>query len=323
MAGIDKISRLVNWDDLSVFLAISKTGSISKAAALLGRTQPTISKRIENLEYRLGAPLFKRTPAGMTPTDIGQSILTHAIAMNRAVTSIERMATGFDHAATGDVIVQALDGLTTDWIIPGLADFQENHKGINLSFWDQNTVITDPAKEPDLTVQFTTEKPMDFIARQLGTLHYVPMVSRSYQKRHGIPRTMEDIVNYNLMYLRKSGLVVEKWERKSRALRELVTPSLSANTCSVILNAVLSGAGVSMLPSYMAKLYPQLLMLDYGIVYSYNFWLVQSPQAARLERVKTVTDWLTDIFNPEKNLWFQQDYVRPSEFSEIEIIMPH
>ncbi len=323
MAGIDKISRLVDWDDLSVFLAISKTGSISKAATLLGRTQPTISKRVEKLEYRLGAQLFNRTPSGMVPTDVGKAILTHAKAMNRSAASIERMAVSYDNAATGDVYVKCLDGLLTDWLVPALAGFQEENKGVNLSMCDQNTdsVFTD--RDPDITIQFNTKKPMEAIANQLGSLHYVPMVSKAYRERNGIPRTMEDVVNYHLMYLRKSGLVVDTWEKKSRALRDLVTPTLSANNCSVILNAVLHGAGVSMLPTYMAKLHPELLMLDYGIIYSYNFWLVQAQHTARLDRVKKVSDWITEIFDPTQNLYFHQDFVHPSEFSDIEIIKPH
>jgi len=323
MAGIDKISRLVDWGDLAVFLAISKSGSISKAATMLGRTQPTISKRIEKLEYRLGASLFKRTPAGMVPTDIGKEMLKHAVAMNRSAANIEHMSAGFDNAATGDVIVQALDGLSADWIMPRLADFQQANKGINLCLCDQNTNSFVSDKEPDLFVQFNTSKPMEFLARQLGTLHYVPMVSKSYQERYGIPRTMEDVVNYHLMYLRKSGLVVEKWEKKSRALRDLVTPNLSSNNCSVVLSAVLNGAGVSMLPTYMVKLHPDLIMLDYGIIYSYHFWLVQSPHAARLERVKAVSDWLETVFDQTKQPWFQSDYINPREFSDIEIIAPH
>jgi len=323
MAGIDKISRLVDWDDLSVFLAITKTGSISKAATLLGRTQPTISKRIEKLEYRLGSPLFNRTPSGMVPTEVGKAILAHVKAMNRAAASIERMAVGYDNAATGDVTLQSLDGLSADWIMPKLAEFQENNKGVNLNICDQNSENIYSDREPDLKIQFNTEKPMEAIARQLGTLHYVPMVSKAYREKNGIPHTMEDVVNHHLMYLRKSGLVVENWEKKSRALRDLVTPTLSTNNCSVVLSAVLNGAGVSMLPTYMAKLHPELLMLDYGIIYTYNFWLVQSQHTTRQERVKHTANWLSDIFNPEENLWFQQDYIRPSEFSDIEIIMPH
>ncbi|MCF6274640.1 MAG: LysR family transcriptional regulator [Robiginitomaculum sp.] len=323
MAGIEKISRLVSWDDFSVFLAISKTGSISKAAVLLGRTQPTISKRIDNLEARLGIQLFKRTPSGMTATEIGKAMLSHASAMNRSATSIERMASSLDKSGTGDVLVRCLDGLVADWIMPNLAAFQAENEGLNLSFYTQNTAVIDSDHEPDLAVQFNTTKPMEFVAQRLGSLHYVPMVSRSYKEKNGIPRTMEDAVNYHLLYLRRSGLVVEKWEKKSRALRELATPSLSANSCSVILSAVLNGAGVSMLPTYMAKLYPDLLVLDYGIIYTYNFWLVRAPHTTQLSRVNTTADWLLDTFSPADQPWFDQDYIRPSEFSDIEIIMPH
>jgi len=323
MAGIDKISRLVSWDDYSVFLAISKTGSISKAATLLGRTQPTISKRIDNLEARLGMPLFKRTSSGMAATEVGKAMLSHASAMNRSASSIERMAKSLDKSGTGDVFVQCLDGLITDWLMPNLSKFQEDNKGINLNFYTQNTANIDADQEPDIKVQFNTAKPMDFVASQLGSLHYVPMVSRAYKEKNGIPRRMEDVVNYHLMYLRRSGLVVETWEKKSRALRDLATPSLSANSSAVILSAVLNGAGVSMLPTYMAKLHPDLLMLDYGIIYSYNFWLVRSPHTTQLGRVNSTANWLLGTFSSTNQPWFDQDYIHPSEFSDIEIISPH
>ncbi len=322
MAGIDKISRLVNWDDFAILLAISRTGSISKAAALLGRTQPTISKRIESLEYRLGAALFTRSPNGMLTTEIGKKILTHADAMNRSATQIENMAIGYDNAATGDVAIQCLDGLTSDCIAPKIADFQFKNPKINLSFAHQSPEAYPTSTQPDIKVQFNTDKPMDFVAKPLGSLHYVPMVSRSYKDRYGLPKTMEDAVNYHLMYLRKSGLVVESWEKKSQALKELVTPTLNANNCSVILSAVLGGAGISMLPTYIAKLHPDLLILDYGIIYTYNFWLVQSPYANRLARVQTVVQWMEEIFDATNQPWFHSDYVSPREFSDIEIIKP-
>jgi len=90
-----------------------------------------------------------------------------------------------------------------------------------------------------------------------------------------------------------------------------------------MLSAVLNGAGITMLPTYMAKLHPELLMLDYGIVYSYNFWLVRPPHTRQLGRVNAVADWLTETFSSSEQPWFNQDYVHPSEFSDMKIISPH
>jgi len=323
MVGIDKISRLVSWDDYSVFLAISKTGSISKAAALLGRTQPTISKRIDNLESRLGMSLFKRTTSGMLPTEVGKAMLSYASAMNRSAASIERMASSLDQSGTGDVFIRCLDGLVCDWIMPKVPAFQAENKNLNLNFYTQNTSNLGTDDEPDISVQFNTTKPMEFIASRLGAVHYVPMVSRKYREKNGIPRTMQDVVNYDLMFLRRSGLEIDNWEKKSRALRDLVTPSLTANSCNLILSAVLNGAGITMLPTYMAKLHSDLVMLDYGIVYTYNFWLVRGPHTAEQKRVNRVADWLSDVFSATNQPWFDQDYIHPSEFSDIEVVLPH
>ena len=72
--------RRLRFRDLQVFLAVVQHGSMGKAAAQLGVTQPSVSELISGLESTIGARLFDRNSEGVQPTIYGQALLKRAIA---------------------------------------------------------------------------------------------------------------------------------------------------------------------------------------------------------------------------------------------------
>ena len=83
----------LNWDDLKVLLAISRSGSLTGAAALLGIDQSTAGRRISALEADVGAILFVRSKTGFAPTPAGQVVIARALEMeSRAIRLAEEVA---------------------------------------------------------------------------------------------------------------------------------------------------------------------------------------------------------------------------------------
>src|SRR5580698_8364406 len=99
--------RRLDWNDVRIFLAVAESGSLNAAARSLGMTQPTISRRMEDLEYRLGARLFSRSPRGVSLTDAGLSVRTLASSMARFGGAIMREVAGRDRVDAGRVRVAA------------------------------------------------------------------------------------------------------------------------------------------------------------------------------------------------------------------------
>jgi len=64
--------------DLRAFLAVADCGSLGRAAHVVNMTQPSLSRRIHELELRLGGPLFERHSKGMALTPSGEVLLDHA-----------------------------------------------------------------------------------------------------------------------------------------------------------------------------------------------------------------------------------------------------
>ena len=65
----------MNWDDLKIAHAIARHGSLSAAARALGSTQPTVGRRLNALEQRIGAKLFEREAGGLIPGPLCRMLL--------------------------------------------------------------------------------------------------------------------------------------------------------------------------------------------------------------------------------------------------------
>ncbi|MGB6115360.1 MAG: LysR family transcriptional regulator, partial [Comamonas sp.] len=78
-------AQTIDWRLLQAFLAAAETGSLGAAARALGESQPTLSRRLAQLETGLGQALFERTPRGLTATAAGAALIEPARSMHQQV----------------------------------------------------------------------------------------------------------------------------------------------------------------------------------------------------------------------------------------------
>lgn len=108
----------VSWDDVQLFLAVAETGSVTGAARRLGIGQPTVSRRLVALEYRLGAALFRRSVSGSLLTAAGERLLLPARRMAEWAAELERAADAGAVSPRGIVRVTAAHGVAADFVAP-------------------------------------------------------------------------------------------------------------------------------------------------------------------------------------------------------------
>src|SRR3984957_7268673 len=199
----DELWRRLDWNDVRTFLAVAESGSLNAAARSLGMTQPTVSRRMEDLEYRLGARLFSRSSRGVELTDAGESIRDLAASMARLGGIIVREVAGRDRADSGRVRIAAPDGLASYVLMPELAAFQRSHPDIDLAvdcgLWEDSPI----GGAPDLSLDFKSGSPQGVVSTPLATLHYAFFASRSYLQLYGAPKTPAEITHH-LSYLSPS-----------------------------------------------------------------------------------------------------------------------
>src|SRR5919197_836760 len=113
--------NILNWDDLRVVLAVAETGTISGAAAVLRISHPTLSRRLRQIEQRLGARLFERTPSSCRPTEAGEEMRALASRLRDEIGALEGRIAGRDRRARGPVRLTAPDAVAEYLLPPMLA----------------------------------------------------------------------------------------------------------------------------------------------------------------------------------------------------------
>ncbi len=307
------VRELVDWSDLRTFYAVATAGSMNAAAEQLGVTQSAISKRLGQLELRLGARLLERSPTGIQLTEAGIEALDHVTTMMRASQSLENTLKGLETRAQGEVKVWSNDAVLAYCITPGMAPFLAENPGLKLSILSDRYLPKQGAGYADMVVGFEQPKQAELISFPLATIHYCVFASREYLATYGAPSGPLDVGNHRVLthsnYVETPG-----WKEKTAQIAALVEPTVITDCSAALLQATASGAGISVMPSYAAKLDPRLTVLPIPPLASVKVWLSYHETARRVPRIRTVVAWMRDIFDRKKNPWFREEYVPPSLF---------
>ncbi|ABC79806.1 LysR family transcriptional regulator [Anaeromyxobacter dehalogenans] len=159
----------LDWDHARVLRALLEARSLSGAGARLGVNASTVSRRLAALEAALGARLFDRTPDGVLPTALAESLAPHAEAMERAANALALAAQGRELAAEGEVRLTAAPGVAEYLLAPALPRLLAAHPGVRLTI-DATIGYADlTRREADLAVRGVLPASGDLLARKLGT----------------------------------------------------------------------------------------------------------------------------------------------------------
>ena len=124
----------LRWDDLKLFLAVHEQGSLSGAARILKLGQPTLSRRIAELEEAVGEPLFDRQSHGATLTVAGQKLLPAAQSMAEWANEAELSVKKNTYLPEGKVRIAAPPGIAYEMVVPIAAKIRKQSPQIQISF---------------------------------------------------------------------------------------------------------------------------------------------------------------------------------------------
>ncbi len=304
-----------DWSDLRVFWAVVEMGSITQAAAALGLTQPTVTRRIEELEGRLGSKLLSRSPEGLTMTEAGELVYDQVLTMERSAGAIERLVFNKDRQDEGRVGLLAPDGVAGFVLAPALPDFLRTNPKISISldcgFWPDSPL----SSEVDVALQFDEVTNPDVTATPIATFHYGLYAARSYIDLYGAPTSLAQSADHRYVHHPAQKRQKEKWNRKFDAFQGLANISFESNSSAATLTAIKHGAGIGALPTAIHAVEPDLVMLDVPPFAKATLWMCLHRDVAKTARIKRVTDWLAEVFDQRSKPWYRSEFVHPSEFA--------
>ena len=309
--------RKLDWNDVRTFLAVAESGSLNAAARVLGMTQPTISRRMEDLEYRLGARLFERSSRGVQLTQAGESVRDLAASMARFGDSIVRSVGGRDKSFAGRVRLAAHDGLAAFVLMPQIASFQMANPEIDLTIDCGLGQDRSFEGDPDLTLAMTEVGPADVVSVPIARLHYAIFASREYLTLYGMPKSFAEVAKHRFVRHPSHKEQVGTWHPKATALAELAGQQLVCNSSAATLLAIKHGAGVGAMPTCIVPFEPELVMLDLEPTAHPLLYVRYRRASENQGRVRRVKDWLVSVFDSTDKPWFRDEFVHPRDFGRV------
>ncbi len=175
---------------MELFLAVARAGSLSGAAKTLRVTQPTVSRRLADLEGTLGEPLFERTTDGATLTAFGERMLEPARRMGDCAGDVELVAAGASGSPRGAVRLTAPPGVAFDFVAPLVAHARKQLPEVWLEVISTANYLDLGRREADLGIRMQGGDGPP-ASRELVTLASVEFGVAAYATREyaaGLPR---------------------------------------------------------------------------------------------------------------------------------------
>lgn len=284
----------MNWDDVRIFLVISRIGRLDRAAAILRKDATTLSRRLLRLEQDLGLTLFERTGRGYTLTKAGERLAAHAEQMESAAHEI-RGEGKEDTSAGGRIRIGVTEGLGSAIIAPALAEFRRQNPSIDIDLISLPGFASVPKREADMSILLSRPKAGPIRIRKL--CDYVLRLYASEQYLAASPeiRVREDLSQHSLVgYV--DDLIYSDQLRYVGDVMPGRTPNLGSSSIIAQSEMIAANAGLGILPDFIASRTPGLVpVLADQIQVQRSFWLAVHRDVSDLRRVRLMSDYLSQI----------------------------
>ncbi|GAB2176634.1 LysR family transcriptional regulator [Dongia sp. agr-C8] len=242
----------MEWNDVEVFLAIARRGTLGAAARALGQTQPTMGRRLKTLEQALGQTLFQRTADGFVLTDEGQAALGYAERMEEEALSLQRIVTGQETELSGTIRVSSSDWFGAHLLTPVIAAFSRANPKVTVELITDARQVNLSRREADLAFRITPFKEPDVISRKLLHVDYGAYIARGAKR----PKA-GDGAGFRLVTMDEAfgGLPDVAWLRRTFPKAETGARS---NNRDAQARLCAEGAGIAVLPRPLARSYSTL-----------------------------------------------------------------
>lgn len=168
------------WDDVRIFLALARDGSLAKAGDRLGLDASTVSRRLAAIERRLALRLFDRTRDGMLATEAAERLLPSAETMETGALGFARDAEGFERAVEGRVRITAPPGFADAFLPRVLVALAERHPRLVVEVDARVAVVDLSRREADIALRTIRPRAGDLVQKRVFTTRTIPMGSPAY-----------------------------------------------------------------------------------------------------------------------------------------------
>ncbi len=277
----------MDWDDIRYFLALARAGTLSKAARGLGVTHVTVARRIARLEEGHQLRLFDRRQNGYRLSAAGERLLVEGESVERVCQQFERQMLGLSDVPEGALTVSVPEHSLID-LTPSITAFMRAYPGIKLTVLATSEELNLNQLQADVVIRMTNTPPELLVGRcltQIALYHY--------GRRDYLASIQGDIKQADwAVWAVQSDSADEKLY-----LHELLPHAhvaMRTNSNSQLLAMVREGGVLALLAEPIARLYPELVVVDKSPVATLGLWLLTHSDLRDAARVRCFMQFMAE-----------------------------
>lgn len=291
-------------EDMAMFVRIVEAGSISKAAEQLNIAKSAVSRRLKELETRLGSQLISRSTRQSHLTQIGQLYYQKVNNILSEVEALNEETSGTPTRIEGTLKMTAplsFGLMHLNKVIDEYANLHPNLK-FELDFSDRHTDLIEEGFE--LAIRIKQLEDSSYQAKRLALIRYALCASPDYLNKMGTPKTFDDLAKHNfLQYGMTKTSAIELIDQQGKKHQVPINGKVKANNGDFLRDMAIKGQGIVLLPTFITyqalasgELLPilqqyQLPTLNAYAVYPKNRFLSQ--------RCRYLIDYIAQRFGDE------------------------
>jgi DNA-binding transcriptional LysR family regulator len=239
------------FESMSTFRAVAEAGGFSAASRRLGMPLATVSRKVSELEQRLGTRLFNRSTRKVTLTESGRHFLEACRRILDELGEAERAASGEYQAPRGELVITAPIVFGRLHVVPVVAAFLKAYPDVDvrLMLFDRIADLLD--ERVDLAVRIGELSDSTMISTRLGTIRHIVCASPAYLAERGTPDHPRKLAAHDCVTF--TGLASPSvWSfRVGRKLADFAVRSrLTVTTAEAAIDAAVAGLGITRVLSY-------------------------------------------------------------------------
>lgn len=293
-------------NDTLIFVKVVEHGSFIAAANSLRLPKTTVSRKVQELETRLGAQLLHRTTRKLGLTEAGNIYYEHCQSIARELSEAESAVSQLQGGPRGWLRFTAPYSIGIDKIAPLLGQFHARHPEVRVEMLLSNEPMDLIGSEIDVALRIGSLPDSNLVARRLGTLSTQVYASPHYIARFGEPLHPDDLQHHRVLAMpknRRNGGYAWTLNDGVSDKEYTINPILVANDPAALKGALLCGEGVTLAADVMVKPYIEIGRLqrvlagwaggEYELNAVFPRGHVQSP------KVRAFVDFLVEHLNLE------------------------
>jgi DNA-binding transcriptional LysR family regulator len=237
---------MAQFRQISTFVEVVAKGSLSAAARAEGIAPAVIGRRLDALEQRLGVKLLQRTTRKLALTNEGAAFLEDCQRILTELEDAEAAVTERSAHATGHLLVSAPAGFGRQHVAPLLPSFLTEHRDLRTTLNLNDRVVDLIGEGVDVAIRIASLSDSSLVGVKLADNQRVLVATPAYLKRHGTPRTLDDLAKHNCLAFSTDGSQRGWTFRQDGQIVTLkVGGNMGCNDGAVLHDWVLAGKGLA------------------------------------------------------------------------------